>query len=180
MGTTTHNDDFKMILPALDVVASEYTNFRLSLVGVTSDQSILDGREHWLEMVDIPQDKKDYDAFVPWLMRLANSWDFAIAPLVDTKFNRSKSPLKLLDYSALGLPIVASDVEIYQTDAPAIKLTQNDSTSWIRAISDQMTQGYNNRELGLSQRNWVIKKHMLRESLKDFDEAILKMLDIAE
>lgn len=41
-------------------------------------------------------------------------FDIGIAPLVDSRFNRSKSHLKALEYAALGIPIVASDVEPYR------------------------------------------------------------------
>lgn len=37
-------------------------------------------------------------------------FDIGIAPLVDNKFNRAKSNLRWLEYSALGIPTVASNV----------------------------------------------------------------------
>lgn len=40
-------------------------------------------------------------------------FDIGIAPLVDNEFNRSKSPLKALEYGARGIPTIASDVEPY-------------------------------------------------------------------
>lgn len=44
--------------------------------------------------------------------RLAGlDFDIALAPLVDNKFNRGKSNLRWLEYSALGIPCVASNVE---------------------------------------------------------------------
>ena len=40
-------------------------------------------------------------------------WAAGLAPLEDTPFNRAKSDLKFLEYSALGLPTVASRVTPY-------------------------------------------------------------------
>ena len=40
--------------------------------------------------------------------------DIAVAPLVDHPFNRAKSALKLLEYGALALPVVATDIEPYR------------------------------------------------------------------
>ena len=45
---------------------------------------------------------------------LVYTFDIGIAPLVDTEFNRSKSDLKVLEYSMVGIPVVASDVEAYR------------------------------------------------------------------
>lgn len=40
-------------------------------------------------------------------------FDIGVAPLVDNEFNRSKSPLKAMEYGARGIPTVASAVEPY-------------------------------------------------------------------
>lgn len=40
-------------------------------------------------------------------------FDVGLAPLVDSEFNRSKSYIKCLEYNALGIPVIASDVEPY-------------------------------------------------------------------
>lgn len=41
-------------------------------------------------------------------------FDIGLAPLIDSTFNRSKSAIKALEYAALGIPVVASDVEPYR------------------------------------------------------------------
>jgi glycosyltransferase involved in cell wall biosynthesis len=43
----------------------------------------------------------------------AIDWHVALAPLADTKFNRSKSHLRPLEAAMLGLPVVASNVQAY-------------------------------------------------------------------
>jgi glycosyltransferase involved in cell wall biosynthesis len=57
--------------------------------------------------------------FVPWQV---NVWDYyralsgwvGVIPLTDTPFNASRSPVKALEYAALGIPVVASDVPAYR------------------------------------------------------------------
>lgn len=57
--------------------------------------------------------------FTDWV---ANSGDFyqtldfdvGLAPLADSEFNRSKSYIKALEYNALGIPVIASDLEPYR------------------------------------------------------------------
>jgi glycosyltransferase involved in cell wall biosynthesis len=41
-------------------------------------------------------------------------FDIGIAPLLDTPFTRSKSPIKAIEYNALGIPVVASNVGPYR------------------------------------------------------------------
>lgn len=40
-------------------------------------------------------------------------FDIGLAPLTDTGFNRSKSPIKAMEYAALGIPVIASDIPPY-------------------------------------------------------------------
>lgn len=41
-------------------------------------------------------------------------FDIGLAPLVGTRFDRSKSAIKVMEYAALGIPCLASDVEPYR------------------------------------------------------------------
>jgi glycosyltransferase involved in cell wall biosynthesis len=58
-----------------------------------------------------------------WTDWQADMWDYyrtvdfdiGLAPLVESPFNRSKSHIKCLEYAALGIPVIASDVEPYRS-----------------------------------------------------------------
>ena len=41
-------------------------------------------------------------------------FDIGLAPLTDSPFNACKSPIKALEYAALGIPVIASDVTPYR------------------------------------------------------------------
>lgn len=41
-------------------------------------------------------------------------FDIGLAPIVDSVFNRSKSPIKAIEYGALGIPVIASDFGPYR------------------------------------------------------------------
>jgi len=173
MGTATHDDDLALILPALDAVAQASPNFKLSLVGITNKKDLTDGRP-WLQVLDIPA--KDYVNFTQWLRSLSAKFDFAVAPLRETNFNSRKSDLKLLDYGALGLPVIASDVSVYRTaKAPGVRLVSNTSTEWAYALREQIAFGNENRSLGSKLRNWVLQERMLGKTLSEYDELVTHM-----
>ncbi len=49
-----------------------------------------------------------------WDYYRAIDFDIGVAPLAPIEFNRSKSHIKALEYAALGIPTIATDIEPYQ------------------------------------------------------------------
>jgi glycosyltransferase involved in cell wall biosynthesis len=79
-----------------------------------------------------------YPGFVQWLTSALPGWHIGLAPLLDTPFNRAKSAIKVMDYAALGLGVVASDVAVYRgsvASGPAGQLVANDARAWYAALS---------------------------------------------
>jgi glycosyltransferase involved in cell wall biosynthesis len=68
--------------------------------------------------------------------------DIGLAPLADSVFARSKSALRWIEYTAMGIPTVASDVEPYRQ---AIGLVDragwlvNSTGDWIEALAHAIT-----------------------------------------
>ena len=82
--------------------------------------SICSGRDLIVHSVlkhcQIPYNKfffYDFDNILDY-PKLIKSFDIGIAPLINNIFNRCKTPLKLMEYGALGIPYVASKVAPYQ------------------------------------------------------------------
>lgn len=85
---------------------------------------------------------------IPWVRDPAKVWkwtrefDIGLAPLANNAFNESKSRVKVLEYAALGIPVIASDVPAY------------------REFVDHGVTGF----LARSQREW---REYIRELLND-------------
>jgi GT2 family glycosyltransferase/glycosyltransferase involved in cell wall biosynthesis len=61
--------------------------------------------------------------------------DLALAPLEMHPFNEAKSHLKLLEYGALGYPVVCTDILPYQGDWPVFRV-KNRPSRWIAQIRE--------------------------------------------
>jgi hypothetical protein len=135
MGTNTHDADFAMLLPALTEIHRQFGDqIRFDLIGFVSDAEV----PAWIRrLAPTPHAGRSYPGFVHWL-RAAGTWDIGLAPLADTPFNACKSAIKVLDYAALGLASLASDVTAYRgslADGPGGILVPNTTTAWYEALS---------------------------------------------
>lgn len=131
MGTATHGADFAMIRPALDALWALRQDFSVTLVGVAADVA----PAPWLARLSPPAEAIAYPRFARWL-RDQGPFDIGLAPLTDTPFNRAKSDVKLLDYAAIGMAALASDVPAYRADAGAGAVLTDDWTVALAAMID--------------------------------------------
>jgi len=150
MGTTTHDQDFDLIVPALTRLKAEYQDrVSIQVLGMTSRSDLPPG----LQRIGPPiSAMRSYPGFVQWLTSVQPSWDIGLAPLLDTPFNASKSPIKAMDYAALGLSVLASDTDVYRgslADGAAGRLVANRADAWYAAL-DWMMRDADTR-IGLAQ-----------------------------
>ena len=129
MGTATHDADFAIVEPALARLNAAFAGrVRIDLIGVTGRGDMPD----WINRVAPPASAvASYPGFVAWI--IGQGWDIGIAPLADTGFNRCKSAIKTLDYAALGLAVLASDVPAYRGSLAG--LVGNSAAEWFDALA---------------------------------------------
>ncbi|HEY0183298.1 MAG TPA: glycosyltransferase [Rhodopila sp.] len=136
MGTATHDHDLAMIEPALARLKTEYGDrVVIDIIGMTSRNDLAAG----LNRIGAPMNaRRSYPGFVNWLRSVDPPWHIGLAPLLDTTFNLSKSPIKAMDYAALGLAVLASDTPAYRgsiADGPAGQLVPNTPAAWYAALN---------------------------------------------
>lgn len=108
----------------------------------------------------------------PWGYYRNIDFDIGLAPLTDSTFNRSKSPIKALEYAALGIPVIASAVGPYSefvVDGVTGFLCRRRG-EWGRRLDELANDEALREEMGRKARehaaNWTIEKrwHLWQEA----------------
>lgn len=92
--------------------------------------------------------------------------DIAVAPLEIHRFNQGKSNLRLLEYGALGLPVVCTDIDPYR-DSPACCLA-NDPQHWIAALRERIHDADAREAEGKRLHDWVVQRYILENHLDEW------------
>jgi SAM-dependent methyltransferase len=130
-GCANHSGDMEIVKPVLLALLEEFPNLEVIIaqdMGAFSDIKHPRFRvlKQWANIIDYPAMVKGWDM------------DIGIAPLRDNNFNRAKSNLRWLEYSALKIPTVASNVRPF---AESIKngltgITCSTKAEWYRHLKD--------------------------------------------
>ena len=143
MGSTTHARDLALIMPALQRLVTDFPErVTIDVVGMTPEFELPPGIRRVVPPFYATQ---SYPAFVHWVNTHTPGWHIGLAPLADTAFNRCKSPIKAIDYAAMGLAVLASDTAVYRgslADGMVGHLVANEAGAWLDALAglvrDQM------------------------------------------
>ncbi|MBD5805128.1 Glycosyl transferase family 2 [Azoarcus sp. Aa7] len=100
--------------------------------------------------------------------------DLALAPLEIHPFNECKSNLRLLEYGALGWPVICTDIDPYRTGSPPVTRLPNTSASWIDAIRERLADRAALRAEGARLRQWAYAGYMLEDGLEAWLDAFLR------
>lgn len=108
MGGASHSKDIEDAAKAVRRAVLEDKRVSLHLVGTDyrSFFRLPPNRVALTEWVSVVRDPETFYRNI--------DFDIGIAPLKDTKFARSKSYIKALEYNARGIPVIASDVGPYK------------------------------------------------------------------
>jgi glycosyltransferase involved in cell wall biosynthesis len=129
-GGGSHDRDLMTVSNVIDVITKKYSNVEFYFMGGFPAQfqekktKKLHLSKSWYPINQYPQELKNLN------------FDIAIAPLRDNEFNRAKSNLRWLEYSAMGIPTVASNVEPYKCIKDCKDgVLVNEEEEWIDALS---------------------------------------------
>jgi glycosyltransferase involved in cell wall biosynthesis len=106
-GSATHDHDFTTAVPALARILDTFPHTVLRLFGAVPSAikgKIPVSRFEWMKGVEFNQYPRNL---------AASGFTIGLAPLAETKFNLSKSSVKVLDYAAVRVPTIASPSPAY-------------------------------------------------------------------
>ena len=163
-GGATHSEDIMFIEDAIHRILKKHKHVEFSFAGGAPAQLInlknprIKCNNKWANPYKYPQ-------------RLKNEqFDIGLAPLLDNNFNRGKSNLRYLEYSALQIPTIASDTEHFKksiTDGlNGFLVTEPDE--WFEAM-DMLIQDKDRREeMGLRAYDFIKKEFNIIKTSKKY------------
>jgi hypothetical protein len=118
-GSSSHYSDWAKIQDELAELMKRHEDVKLVLAGAKFEGTLK----------NIDPERIEY---WPWVHPEAHPYrsvlldlDLAVVPLTDNIFNRSKSCIKWYEFSALGVPVIASKVAPYTDEMPDDQLFDN-------------------------------------------------------
>lgn len=178
MGSHTHDSDLILVKKVIENLKKKFAkkNKKISfdIIGGMSE------KVNWINPITIPQNKSQYPQFVKWLKKTVN-WDIAIAPLADTNINQSKSEIKYLEYTGLGLAVVYSDIgpyhEIIKNENNGLLVQENDPNQWEEQIHKLLHNSELRSKIKNNSRQKIREKYLIKHRTELWLKIIEKLVD---
>ncbi len=113
MGSKGHQHDLELVVPALERLLDEQPLLHFETFGTIRMPHKL---QRFGSRAISRTVQKSYIEFLGTLSGL--EWDIGLAPLVNEPFNQCKAPTKFIEYTACGIPVIASNVSVYSIVIP--------------------------------------------------------------
>jgi O-antigen biosynthesis protein len=167
-GGGSHVDDLEFIEPAVTKIAKKFANVEFVFLGGVpacyKDRTKIKAITKWYPINEYPQAVADLNL------------DIALAPLLDNEFNRAKSNLRWLEYSALRVPTIASDVEPFRcidNGKDGFLVTEVDE--WEGAMEAMITHEAERRAMGVKAYERVKKDYNVEKIAAQYVDYIKAM-----
>ena len=176
-GTLTHDADIELIhnviLRLKDIFSKKGITILFEIVGAS-----LDEKSDWFHIKKIPYYPMSMKIFYDWLGKNAD-WDIGIIPLVNNNFNKCKSELKYIEFSALGVPVVASDMNVYNEaiEDGVTGFLANNEDEWVDKLSLLIDDPTLRNGIVNNAQEDILKNYSLRSRVSQWDGIFKKLKD---
>lgn len=110
-GTLTHQGDLDLVHNVILRLKENFSKKGVQVIFEIAGVAMVNDSD-WINVVKLPYYPMSANTFYDWLSKNSD-WDIGIIPLLNTEFNKCKSELKYIEFAALGIPVVASDINVY-------------------------------------------------------------------
>lgn len=183
IGGRSHFNDLMMVAPALKDLLCQYPDVTLVLVNSALKPSCealgIKYPFEGLANVHYADRSVPINRFAPFMASFG--MDIGIAPLVDCSFNRSKSNLRWLEYAALKIPCVATDISHYsqtvRNGKDGLLIKNNDLQEWKNALELLIKDASMREELGRQAYRRVKKDFNIKTNAAKYTRLLKKISD---
>jgi glycosyltransferase involved in cell wall biosynthesis len=188
-GGNAHADDLKMIAKVLDKIVKEFKGkvifetmgmTKNELAGVfpmTDFTNVCPSCGYEGELHHYPGELLDQYP----LVLASKGWDIAVAPVINNSFNNCKSDIKIKEYSAMCMPVVASPITPYveakQTGAD-IRFANN-FEEWYNVLKELIKNPKERGEMVKKNKEWVAN-YWIQDNTQKIFEVYLQTIAKAE
>jgi len=172
------NDPLWDLLIAHNNVVKVFPNAFLCFLGKGSEKCVAIAKKLGIDKNVIYADWQSSEKYPVYLA----SSDFMIMPLSNRgMFDRSRIPLRLLDYMAMGLPIIATDLPEIKTllEDYGLLFKPNDPADLTNKIINAITCLESLKNKATKARENVIKKYSWRKLAKELETMYVYLLNNA-
>lgn len=176
-GTLTHDNDIELIhnviLRLKDIFSKKGINVIFEIVGASIDE-----KSDWFNVIKIPYYPMSMKIFYDWLGKNSD-WDIGIIPLVNNEFNKCKSELKYIEFSALGVPVVASDMDVYNgaIEDGVTGFLANNEDEWVDKLTLLIENPILRNGIVNNAHDDILENYNLKSRVSQWDEIFKKLKD---
>ncbi len=173
LGTGTHSADMALLDNVLRRILDRYAG-RVEVV-VMGMQPTSDVRHPAIRYIDFAA---DYERYADRLRNM--ELHIALAPLQDTAFNRCKSNIKWLEYSACGIAGIYSDVLPYRCirNGETGLLAANNEAAWLAAIESLIERPEWRMAMAQAAQREVFENYALQTRVGLYADAYRRALEL--
>ncbi|MBE6504817.1 MAG: DUF616 domain-containing protein [Methanobrevibacter sp.] len=176
-GTLTHQGDLDLVHNVILRLKDIYSKKGIEIIFEMAGAAMIEDSD-WINVIKLPYYPMSANTFYRWLSENSD-WDIGVIPLLNTEFNKCKSELKYIEFSALGIPVVASDVSAYsETIQNGVNgyLSSNED-EWVDKLSVLIDDPIFRNGIVNNARNDVIENYNLKSRVDQWDNIFKKVLD---
>jgi len=171
-GGNSHYEDLYFVVPVIKEVLERNKNAKFVYFGDLRFMGMFK---------DCPQNQIEWHSWVghavyPYKLAMLNL-DIGLCPLVDNEFNRNKSSIKWMEYSALKMMTVASNIPPYSVSIDNERtgvLVNEDHKAWVDVLNKAVSDKYYRQHMAQRAYDDVIENHNINTKAHLWVEAYQK------